>query len=479
MTENPTDKILPLHFFISQFKVMVHYITIFVWPFTMSVEYDWKLVKGFFALDCIIPFCVLLSLAWYIMYRLRKNSIDLFAFAIMWFFITIVPRSSIIPSSELLVDYKTYIGSLAPAFLIATLLIYIGMFCSKYVATAVPATRHIYIQMACIGLCVTSLGMLTYERNKVWRSGEEFWFSIIQNAPGKARAYNNYGVALSEKGNSKDAIPYYQKAIAMDSLYPDPCNNLAVAYSQIGEIDKAIETLKQGIRIQPHYPEAYNNLASFLITKKDFAQAEQALNLAIQLRPHYGKAWLNKGKVHADQGNMLAAFECFKNACTKADLDNEVGFGVYANVSMAVKKYDDAIFAFKKLLEINPAPKYALGLAGAHFQNNNMPEAIALYQKVLQKNPHEIIALHNTGEAYMRSNEPEKALEYYKRAHNINKDLPNSGLRIAQCLMQLGRHQEAQETLELIIAQEGMNENYKNIARMALNESRLLKIQQG
>ena len=32
LTENQTDKILPFHYFISEFKVIIHYIWIFLWP---------------------------------------------------------------------------------------------------------------------------------------------------------------------------------------------------------------------------------------------------------------------------------------------------------------------------------------------------------------------------------------------------------------------------------------------------------------
>jgi len=46
LTEKFTDKITPLHYCISQFKVMLHYIRIFIWPFGICIEYDWKLVGG-------------------------------------------------------------------------------------------------------------------------------------------------------------------------------------------------------------------------------------------------------------------------------------------------------------------------------------------------------------------------------------------------------------------------------------------------
>lgn len=55
ITENRLDKITALHYFISEFKVILHYLGIFLWPFNISVDYDWVMVKGFFAPDCFFP----------------------------------------------------------------------------------------------------------------------------------------------------------------------------------------------------------------------------------------------------------------------------------------------------------------------------------------------------------------------------------------------------------------------------------------
>src|SRR5690606_29967116 len=121
-------------------------------------------------------------------------------------------------------------------------------------------------------LIVLPLGCMTLKRNNIWRSGLEFWPNMIDNAPQKARADNNYGVELSLKlGKYVESIPYFQKAIDMDPLYPDPYNNIAVVYAHIGQVDRAIESLKQVLRINPYHAEGYNNIASFFLQKKDYA----------------------------------------------------------------------------------------------------------------------------------------------------------------------------------------------------------------
>ena len=56
ITHNPQEMIRPWPFFISQFKVILHYVWIFLWPLGISVEYDWTLCRSIFALDCFFPF---------------------------------------------------------------------------------------------------------------------------------------------------------------------------------------------------------------------------------------------------------------------------------------------------------------------------------------------------------------------------------------------------------------------------------------
>jgi protein O-mannosyl-transferase len=183
LTEKATDKILPFPFFISQFKVILHYLFMFLWPFNISVEYDWKLVKGFFALDCFLPFLALCALGYIIFRVLRKNVADLSAFGLVWFFISIAPRSSFIPSSELLTDYKTYTGSVGIAFLLAlgiTKLLTLG---ATYIKNENFVRYRHQINYALLVIFGLPIGWMTYERNKVWRSGEEFWDNIIKNAP--------------------------------------------------------------------------------------------------------------------------------------------------------------------------------------------------------------------------------------------------------------------------------------------------------
>lgn len=470
LTEKATDKILPLHFFISQFKVILHYLFIFVWPFNICVEYDWKLVKSFFSFDCFVPFLLLCTLIGAIIRTLSINRANIAVFGLIWFFVSIAPRSSFYPSSELLTDYKTYTGSVGITFMLALLLVKLFTLALDYARKY----KYLYLkkEFDCVLMILVALplGFLTYQRNKVWSSGENFWANIIQNAPGKARAYNNYAVALSEKQLYKESIPYYQKAIDMDGSYPDPLNNIAVAYSCLGDLDKAIDALRRSIMIQPLYPEAYNNLASFLIPKKEFDQAEKALHYALRLRPYYGKAYFNLGKIHLFRNENEKAFECFKNACTKADFDNETGFQLYGQMAMKLNKYSDAAFAYGKLVEIQPTKENFFCCAHALYLNENFDQSIVAYKKLLAMSPQERNAWYNLGEAYLKANNPQQALNAFQQAKSLGHTLPNLPLRMAYCHKLLNNVSEGEKILRDVIQQPSMPEQFKLVAQNELSQ---------
>ncbi len=473
LTPNPTDKILPYSFFISQFKVILHYLWIFIWPFSMSVEYDWVLSRGFFAPDSFFPFLGLVLIGYSILRMLLKDHANPVAFGFIWFFICIAPRSSIIPSSELLVDYKTYMSSLGWLFIIASALV--GLFTALIENYAPSFLRTPGLSsITCSLLLAIPFGSATFLRNQVWSSGVEFWGNIIKNAPGKARAYNNYGVELSlGQKKYREAIPYFKKAIAMDKKYPDPCNNLAVCYGSLERIDEAIEALKQGLAINPYYPEGYNNLASFLIHKKDYETAKKVLATALKLRPYYGKAFFNLARACMAQGDNETACEYLKSACTKADLDTDIGFATWAQLAMQVKKYEDAIFAYKKVLEINPQyPEAVFNLANAYHLAKQFPQAIALYEKLAQQNPRDYKIAYNMGESYFMMGKPQEALIAFQALRQHNVSFPHLSLRIASCLEKLGHISQALAELQQCVTSTNINPEIKRLAQNELAKLR-------
>ena len=454
ITPDPNQTIKPLHFLISQFKVILHYFWIFLWPLHISVEYDWVMPKSFFSPDCFFPFIALLLISFIVYKLLKRQKTNLIGFAMLWFLINIIPRSSIIPSPELLVDYKTYLASFGWLFIITSGLVKLYEYIIWHSRTLKQFAERFKLPYVFVTLIGGVLAAGTIHRNTIWRSGIDFWANIVDNAPGKARAYNNYGVELSQKlGKFAEAIPYFKHAIGMDKNYRDPYNNLAVAFAATHQLDRAIETLQLSLKINPYYPEAYNNIASFMIEKKDYEQAKRALAVALRLRPHYGKAHFNTGRVLMEEGEAELAWESFRKACMEADLDNEAGFYGFAKCSLFLKKYDDAIFACKKTLEYNPDNEdAAFSLANAYYMTEKFDAAVEAYQYMLQKNPSDSKLWYNLAETYFSQGKTVEALKTFERLKNSPAITPNLYIRIATCYEKIGNPSMAKRTLQELLA---------------------------
>ena len=430
ITNGPEQTINPLTYFYSQFKVVTHYIFMFLWPFNISVDYDWKMAPGFFTTQVIAPLLFLLLLLTGTLLLLRKNRTHIVAFCSLWFFIGLAPRSTIIPSTELVADYKTYFSAFGICLLLALGLVFAFAWITKKLAL-----KHTQASGCTLAaFCMLLLGFSTYQRNTIWRSPEEFWMSNIIHSPKKARAYNNYAVAIAEKEQYKEAIPYLRKAIKMDPHYPDPWSNISVCYCRLGKIDVAIDCLRRALTINPHYAEFYNNLSSYLLTKQQYAEVKVLAEQAVRIRPYYGKAHFNWGQALYATGEKEEAHKRIKFACMNADYEAPEAYKSYAELSVELKKYEDALTGFTKLAQLAPQDLEAqFNVGNALYCLERFDEAKNMYQSVLQKNPQESRVWLNLAEVYVQEKNYPEALRCYESAKTHAPDHPEIAMRLAEC----------------------------------------------
>lgn len=471
LTKQAYDKITPWLYLISEFKVILHYIFIYIWPFNISVEYDWGLNNSFFDLTVLIPFLILLIFIGLIIYLLKKNRINPIVFGALWFFISILPRSSIVPSAELIVDYKTYLASIGLLFIIAWAIVKL----IEKLSIIFKSKTLIYIISFII--LSFSLGFITYQKNKVWRTSLEFWQNIITMAPQKARAYNNYGVELLNLKRFEESIPYFKKAIKMEeNVYWDPYINLSAAYSLIGKLDLAISTIQTALKINPYKPEAYNNLGTLYLHKNDFYKAEECFDTAIKLLPHYGKPVYNKGRMYLYQGDIEKAWQQFKQACINSDCDHEAPpFELYATTSMHLSKFDDAIYACKKFIELEKTDKNAISqacltLGAAYFHKKEYDSAAKTFEETIKIFPENMAAWANLIETYIIIKDYNKALETIEKAKKLQRCFMGVEIQEARALENLGKKKEAIKLLKEVIKMQNAPKEMKDMAKKYLRD---------
>ena len=119
---------------------------------------------------------------------------------------------------------------------------------------------------------------------------EKFKF-LPENHPDIATSYNNLGEAYSDLGETKKAIEFHEKSLAIRKIclpenHPDIAtsyNNLGLAYKALGETKKAIEFYEKSLEIRkiclpanhPHIAMSYNNLG---LAYSDLRETKKANN---------------------------------------------------------------------------------------------------------------------------------------------------------------------------------------------------------
>lgn len=470
LTPQAYDVITPVKYLMSELKVIVHYLTMFVWPFNISVEYDWKVADSVFSFDVLPYMFVLLGLLSFVIYSVFRRKNTVMSFGLLWFFVAVAPRSTIIPSPELVCDYKTYLASIGIMFILAVPIVHIFLYIFRFIQAIQPLPREFsskQVQTAMLAVLLLPVGFAATSRNKVWETCVGFWQDNAQKAPNKARVHNNLGVALSEAGKIDEAVVAYKRAIDLDSNYSDPLSNIAVAYSLKGQVDDAINSLKSALHICPNYPEAYNNIGTLLLQKKQYDEAERALNIAIQLRPWYGKAYYNLARMYEEQKNDEKSWEYLKKA-TQGDLDIPEVFFKLGQMSLRVKKYQEAIVAFEQILERGHSdPQVWFNLANAYFMDGNHDKAQAVYERLVRDNPLDNRFAYNLAETYYTKNDFVRAFDLFKKITSLPQPLPQAFFRTANCLERMNKHAEAKAYLEELM-QVNAPEEFKKIVKNEL-----------
>ncbi|MGO9138557.1 MAG: tetratricopeptide repeat protein [Syntrophales bacterium] len=257
-------------YLLTQFSVILSYIRLFILPVNQNLDYDypishslleWHTLLGLLSLAGILALGILLF------HRYR-----LISFGIFWFFLTLSVESSIIPISQnVIFEHRTYLPSMG-FFLVLTGVVFYFLW-----------DRYMQIASGILILLVLANTVLTYERNKVWKTEYDLWSDCIKKSTNKPKPYNNRGFTYFELGNYNQAIGDFDRAIELNPKYAEAYNNRGVAHDRLGNYNLAIEDFDRAIEINPKYAMAYRNRGLSYGRLGNYNQAIEDFKIAAKL----------------------------------------------------------------------------------------------------------------------------------------------------------------------------------------------------
>ena len=194
----------------------------------------------------------------------------------------------------------------------------------------------------------------------------------------------------------KQALGYFQKAIAADPAYAPAYSGLADSYSSLGAssivgglpprqaMPEAKAAVLKALQIDSTLAEAHTSLAMVhLLYEWDLAASEKEFRRAIELDPNYTTAHHWYSHCLLPLGRTEESLAESKRALELEPLQLLVGIHLGWHYLYA-RQYDQAIEEFRKTLELDPAfPQARRYAAWAYLQKGMHPEAIAALRAAL------------------------------------------------------------------------------------------------
>jgi len=309
--------ILPTHYLLTQFRVMLTYIRLLFLPLNQNLDYDYPLSKSIFELPVVISLLFLAAIFFgakrlFLRYRLA-------AFSICWFFLTLMPESSILPIKDVINEHRLYLPMAGYSLLL------IG---GGYYLIGKHSMRIMTIVLLMV---IAGYSFLTYQRNKVWDSELALWNDTAEKSPHKARPQYNRGHSFDKKNKFALAIADYNKAIELDPDYADAYYNRGLIYVRQNNLVQAVADFTRTIEINANFAGAYNNRGIIFAFHGDLDRAAGDFLKAIAIDPGYAEAYCNLGNIYFDQGHLIRAILNYKKAINIDPADKDA----YDNLAIA------------------------------------------------------------------------------------------------------------------------------------------------
>ena len=422
------EGISPIHYLLTQFRVMVTYIRLIFLPLNQNLDYDYPIFKNIFEIPVLTSFLFLMGILFcakrlFLKYRL-------ISFSIFWFFLTLLPESSFLPQNDVILEHRLYLPLVGFCIFLVSSVYYLWGPHRPHAGHSREVAGHsslfgkntIKTMIIVLTIIIACYSVLTYQRNKVWKDDITLWNDTVQKSPHKARAYNNLGLIYDKQGNFSQALSDYNKAIEIAPHLAMAYNNRGSTYAKQGNFTLGLSDFNKAIEIDPGSAGAYNNRGDAYYGQGNFTQAMSDYNKAIEINPGYAEAYYNRGSVHAKQGNLILGLSDFNKAI---EINPDYANAYYNRGSIDTEQgdYTRAIFDFNKALELNPKDAEAYYKRGILYKKQgDFTRALSDYNKAIEINPDYGEAYNNRGDIYCRQGNFTQALPDFNKAIEINPE---------------------------------------------------------
>ncbi len=317
--------------FLTTARIWVYYLSLLLWPIRLLADYTGAFRVTHSLSDpwalCAVGFLLVLFLVLIGMVRYSRLAV----FSGLWFAITLLPVSHLIPYPEMLAEHYLYIPSFGFCLLLALLLARLTDSPKSEVRSPRSFSSFLDLRLGTWGLrrwwMVIGYGLFvtllvfyagrTVVRNRDWRDDLTFYNCLVRDNPFSARARLGLGYAYDRSGFPRWAILQYQAGLRLDPQDPRLYTNLGAAHQKLGELREAEKVYQDALKLRFQDSKLLNNMGFLYTEKGELDKARSFLEQAERLSAGRDSAvYANFGFLYEVQGKLLEAVEAYRKART-------------------------------------------------------------------------------------------------------------------------------------------------------------------
>ncbi|MFP4472783.1 MAG: tetratricopeptide repeat protein [Candidatus Omnitrophota bacterium] len=406
-------------YFMTQFSVIVFYIGLLLFPLSQRLDYDFPLVTEILSPQLLISVIAIAALL-YLAVRSRRRR-PLVTLGIFWFFITLLPESSIFPLDDLIFEHRLYLPLAGFALAVSAFVLSVKKRTAAFAVLAV--------------LAVFWTGKAVY-RNVLWGKTERLLIDTVRKSPTSLRVYYNLSSYYRRHDRLAEASRILQKAFNVSPQHPATEYKLGILAEEQGEEEKAIRHYAQAL--VPELPLIASDAAwraGYLSQRIDqTAQAKSFFEAAIEIYPRHSAAHVDLANIYNLEGNAQRAEELYEQAVI-ADPHNMNAYNGLASVLALQQRYEQSIDIYQRGLQVDPDNELLrLNLAKVYYLTKEFKQAAEQFSQVVEREPDNTEARYYLGMSYL-------ALKNSSAAEKVFRDL-------LAYLKEAGREEEAAQIQE-------------------------------
>lgn len=342
-----------------------HYAKLTVWPMHLAAQYygAFEPASGFSDGRVVPAIVFLFGLGLLGLWLLVRTSHRVAGFGVLWFLVTLLPASQILPHHEIVADHYLYLPLVGAGLVLADVVHSIGR-------RKLPHGAGVGL-VSILVILLGAFAIRTVVRNADWKDDATLWEATYATVPDSPRAAYNYGLVLTNRGEHEQAIPFYRQAIERDPTFISSSFNLASTYAGLGRIDEARDVYAAALagdidasaRQWHMAPETLRSLYATEMAMLDSTagrseEARRALEAILAKSPNLLRTQDFYASVLQTRGETASAIESLRSRLAATPDDNASRL-VLGNLLWKSGRVDDARIVFAEALERDPTSTVA------------------------------------------------------------------------------------------------------------------------